>query len=160
MTDTPEPDLSPVFSFLDDDGFDIPPIPSKAHPEGKGYHVPGPDAETGLWLAALAEISRRRAAKLPVPEADVARVVMDDAEELTFNERVLGTAYTEMLADGVAWTRVQKLVAYAYIVWTFGKDAADNAARAGLLTGGKARIPASPAERRETSTTETTPPTP
>ena len=154
MADEPS-ELDDVFAFLDDDAIHLPPIPSRDHPEGKRYDVPSPPAEIGMRLTALAEIARKRRAGLNVTEGDVARLHISDEEEPEFMAQVLGPTFEEMMADGVSWTRIQRTMQYAYIYFSMGKTAADNAARAGLFTGGKAFAPAIGAQEQTTI-----PPTP
>lgn len=150
----PEP-MEDLFSFLDDDALTIPkPIKSDKHPEGKVYTIPYPDAETGLRLTALAEIGRkveaRRRGNLQeeITEAEASRLVMDDDDEREFAVQVLGSTYAELIEDGVKWPIIQRLVQYAYVYFAMGADAASNAVREGLFTGGKAFAPANRAERR------------
>lgn len=145
----PEEGLDSLWSFLDDDSIRIPvPIPSRAHPEGKLYTVPSPDAETGVRLTALADIARKQQQGVRVSERDVARLHLNDEEEREFAQQVMGTCYDEMMQDGVAWVTIQKVMNYAYIYFAMGRDVADKAAREGLFSGGKVRLPANRRERR------------
>lgn len=150
MTDEPNgTGLGDLFSFLDDDALTIPrPIPSKRHPEGKVYTIPAPDAETGMRLTALADVAAKQERGLKITEADAAKLVMNDDEEREFAVQVMGDTYHEMVADGVSWPRIQKIVQYAYIYFAMGQDVAEKAAREGILNGGKARIPTNRAARR------------
>lgn len=151
-----------LFSFLDDDALTIPhPIKSKKYPEGKVYTIPYPDADTGLRLTALAEIGRKVEARrrgdknAKVTEMEASRLVMDDDDEREFAVQVLSTTYQEMIGDGVYWPTIQKIVQYAYVYFAMGADAANNAARDGLFTGGKAFVPANRAERRAAASGKT-----
>lgn len=150
----PEP-MDDLFSFLDDDSLTIPhPIKSEKHPAGKVYAIPYPDADTGLRLTALAEIGRKVEARrrgdknAKVTAAEAARLVVSDDDEREFAQQVLSTTYAEMIDDGVLWPIIQRVVQYAYVYFAMGADAANNAARDGLFTGGKAFVPANRAERR------------
>lgn len=121
--------------WLNDDGFDTPPIRSREHPDGKVYRIPSPDAETGIRLAALAEIGRKVATKRDVDQRDLERLRLDDREERDFAQQVLGSAFDTMTADGVPWTTMQRLTRYAYVYFTIGEEAADNALRSGVFAG-------------------------
>lgn len=138
--------MSDVFDFLDDDTLRVP-LKSTKHPQGKEYAIPSPDAATGLWLQGLADISVKRHKGLTLTEKDAARLIIADGDEREFFERVLGTAYQEMLDDGVAYVRLQKVTQYAFVAFTAGKQAADEAAQKGAFAGGKVR--ANRAERRQ-----------
>jgi len=166
MTDDqpqPQPDegTDALWSFLDDDSIRIPvPIPSARYPQGKHYTVPSPDGETGLRLTALADIARKRNQGVAVSERDVARLHLDDAAEREFAQQVMGECYDEMMNDGVKWVTIQKVMNYSYIYFSMGKDVADKAAREGLFSGGKVRVPMNRAERRASglrTRTRTTP---
>jgi hypothetical protein len=155
--------LAALMEFLEDDGFDTPPLPSPNHPdkdaEGKVvYHVPSPDGETGLKLQALADLAAKQAAARKqrengeevtalITEQDVKRLQMDDGEERDFLAMVLGTAYREMLEGGVSFQRIKRLGQYAFAVFTVGEQAANEAAMAGAFSG-KAQAPANRQERR------------
>lgn len=139
----PEPDeLAELFSFLDDDAIHLPPVKTRKYPEGKSYTVESPDAETGLRLQALAEVVRRQNSGQPVSPTDVRRLNMDDAEERDFQHQVLGATMDEMLEDGISMVLLQRITNYAFLFFAMGEDVANNAAREGLLKGGKVRIPA------------------
>jgi len=157
----PEP-MDDLFSFLDDDALTIPhPIKSTKHPEGKVYSIPYPDAETGLRLTALAEIGRkveqrrRGDRNVKISAAEAGRLVMDDKDEREFAMQVLGETYQELIDDGVRWPIIQRLVQYAYVYFAMGANAAENAARDGLFTGGKAFVPANRSERRAAASGKT-----
>ena len=154
----PQPDegLDSLWSFLDDDSIRIPkPIPSRKYPEGKLYVVPSPDAETGMRLTALADIARKQRSGVPVKDSDVARLRMDDDQEREFQVQVLGSCYHEMVEDGVSHVTIQKVMQYAYIYFSMGKEMADKAARDGLYSGGKVQLPAmNRADRRAATRAE------
>lgn len=129
------PDLSAFGSFLDDDGFTTPPIPSRDHPDGRAYLVPSPDGVTGARMVALAGIAAKKNANVEVTAADLDKLNLNDQEERDFMEMVLGSAYAEMMADGVSWQRISRLGQYAFVVVTQGEQAASDAAKAGLFSG-------------------------
>lgn len=158
-----------VWDFLEDDALTLPPIKSRAHPEGKAYTIPSPDAETGLFLQQLTGYLARRAKALrDDPEAEPteadkhteARIERfleartaevdgnDEAMQLEAAGRlVLGSAVGELIADGVSWVVIQRLSRYALLHFTQGPEAAKDAALSGTISGG-AMAPANRAARR------------
>lgn len=130
-------DLSQFMDFMEDDGgFDTPLIPSRAHPEGKKYHVSSPDGETGLRLSALADLSMKQQKGVELAEADIKRLRLNDQEERDFAQQVLGVELVdEMLADGVRWVHIKRLLTYAYTYFAIGQEAAQKAAEQGLFSG-------------------------
>lgn len=135
--------LTDFLDFMEDDGFDTPPIPSAKFPapEGKIYHVPSPDAETGLRLSALADLSMKISKGIEVAESDLKRLRLDDREELEFTTQVLGAPLVdEMLADGVKWEHLKRLTMFAFTYFSVSPDAANKAAQAGMFNP-KAQAP-------------------
>lgn len=137
-------DLGQMLDFMEDeDGFKSPPMPSKAHPEGRQYRIASPDAKTGLRLNALADIMVKREMKSPVSDRDVARLRLDDDAEQEFVRSVLGAERTEdegnaldeMIADGCKWEHIKRMSQYAFTYFGVSKEAADEAAKNGLLSG-------------------------
>ena len=101
--------------FLDDDGLLLPPIKSKAHPEGKRYFVESPDFETGILLQQLSSIAQRLASGIEVDPEEAARLKFDDgAEEQGFAQIVLGPTFDEMRQDGVRWGPLRNAVQYVF----------------------------------------------
>lgn len=149
-------DLSQFLDFMEDeDGFNSPPMPSRAHPEGRQYRVASPDAKTGLRLNALADIMVKREMKAPVKESDVARLRMDDAQEDEFVRQVLGAvradgsnALDEMIEDGCKWEHIKRMSQYAFTYFGVSREAADEAVKAGLLSG-KIEAPNRAARRKK-----------
>ncbi len=149
-------DLGQFLDFMEDeDGFNSPPMPSRAHPEGRQYRVASPDAKTGLRLNALADIMVKREMKVEVKERDVARLRMDDAEEEEFVRQVLGAdrtdgsnALDEMIADGCKWEHIKRMSQYAFTYFGVSKEAADEAVKNGLLRG-KIEAPNRAARRKK-----------
>jgi len=151
-----------VWDFLEDGGLLLPPVKSKAHPEGKAYRIPSPDAETGIFLVSLTNymaqqardpdtkpderVERRIQAFLDARTAEVGDD--DDAAKLEASGRlVLGETAGELVADGVEWVIIQRLTKYAMLHFTQGPEAAKTAALSGALVGG-AMAPANRAARR------------
>lgn len=129
-------DLGDFMDFMEDDGFESPPMPSRAHPEGKVYRVPSPDAKVGLRLSALADLTLKMNRKQDVSEADIARLRLDDQEEIEFTEQVLSPELVaQMLADGVKWEHMKRLTMYAFTYFGVSKEAAENAAKNGAFSG-------------------------
>lgn len=128
-----------LFSFLEDDGLTIPGVISREHPEGRDYVIPSPDGETGARLTALGELGIKVNKGVEVKERDVRRLQMDDAEEREFMEQVLGSAFKEMMDDGVSWVRMQRINQYAFTHFAISDEAARAAALKGAFSGtGKA----------------------
>jgi hypothetical protein len=110
--------LKDLSAFLDDDALDIP-------VGGKTYRVASPDGETGLRLAALANLSVAVADESPVTDRDRDRLRLDDEQEHDFMRDVLGGTLDELFADGVSWVRIQRLGRYCFLYFTMGEEAAD-----------------------------------
>lgn len=140
-------DLTEVLAFLDE-GHEYTGVKSARHPEGKTYRVPPPSAKTGLWLTAIAELGLSAATGEELSAEDRAALSLNNDEERSFHQRVLGPAYTEMVEDGVSWAALQAISRHAFLTFSTSQDMAD----ADLMTTlGKARS-------REVSTTRPTPP--
>lgn len=130
-----------LFDFLDDDDCVVEGVKSKKYPEGKDYRIPSPDAVIGARLTALADISRKMHLNIKISEQEAAKLQLNDEEERDFQREVLGSALDELREDGVSHVRLQKIVQYAYMYFAMGPQVAANAAREGLLSGGKAFAP-------------------
>lgn len=136
-------DLGQMLDFMEDeDGFLSPKVPSRAHPEGKQYRVSSPDALTGLRLNALADIMVKREMGGSVAESDVARLRLNDADAREFVQQVLGNervdganALDEMTIDGCRWEHIQRLAQFAFAYFGISREAAEEAAKNGLLSG-------------------------
>lgn len=107
-------------SYLDDDSLDV-------EVQGRTYRIPSPDAATGIRLTAMVNLGIVYASGQPLGEAEAKQLNLDDAEERDFLEQVLGSAYGEMVADGVSWVRIQRLGRYALLHFTLGPEAAADA---------------------------------
>ena len=144
--------LRDLAAYLEDDGLEYP-LPASSFeepekfPEGKTYRVPSPSAKVGLWLTGLNDIAVRAAAGVELDDTDLAKLRLDDDEEKTLYQRVLGPVYDEMIADGVIYTALQKVGRDAYLCFAFSQDSAD-AALAGM---GEAAARATRATRRRTA---------
>lgn len=136
-------------TFLDDDALDTPPIPSRVHPEGRSYRIPSPDWRTGLALSKMVNLGLTAAAGRVLTEEDAASIDLDDSEERDFAALVLGDAAAQMAADGVSWTRVQRLAQYALLFFTLGAEAASKVVKAAAQ--GEAKAPNRATRRSSTS---------
>lgn len=123
--------------FLDDDALDIPDVPSRDYPEGNTYRIESPDAETGLWLRALANVAVKAQAGGEVTDQDVAGLVLDDEQETELYHKVLGDTMQEMVNDGVSWVRIQRIGKYAFLYFAIGEEEADEALESGALSGNR-----------------------
>ncbi|MEU5863499.1 hypothetical protein ABZ815_20180 [Nonomuraea sp. NPDC047529] len=81
---------------------------------GKTYRVPPPDADTGLLCQRLMTAG---IAAANGKEIDAAQ--LDDAGEVDLYQRVLGSVYSELRADGVSWPRLKHAGVTAFL-WIAG----------------------------------------
>lgn len=133
--------------FLDDDGIELPPIKSKAHPEGKAYFVESPDFQTGLTLQSLSSIAQRLANGIEVDPEEAKKLKFSDGEEEQgFSKMVLGDTLDEMIADGVKWGPIRNAVQYVFAYYAMSKAHARKLVQA---AGPKDQAPANRAERRK-----------
>lgn len=109
-------------AYLDDDDLVVP-------VGGNTYRIPSPDAETGLYLAGLAQLGTKAYAGGDVTEDELDSLNLDDDDERDLMQKVLGSAYDEMRADNVSWVRLQRISRYAFLYFAVSPEAADEAAR-------------------------------
>ena len=121
-----------------------PAVPSSKHPEGKDYLVPYPDAATGARWTAQADLGWRKAQGAELTPDEDALLALDDQEEQTLYQRVLGPVYDEMVADGVKWPHLVAIARDAYFVITDNTQLADSL----LAAQGEAGARANRATRR------------
>lgn len=132
-------------AYLEDDTLTIP-------IGGKEYTIPSPDALTGLRFSAIADLGIKAAQGLELTDTDRDKIQFDDKEERDFVEQVLGTeAYETMLADEVSWVRIQRVSQYAFLYFSIGEQAADQAVASGRLNG-SGKVPAPNRAQRRAST--------
>lgn len=110
---------------------------------GKVYAVPPVDAETGLrlqrlhdWMFGVAAAVKAHeddpdAGELSVPEPG--GELLSDAQEIDMYRKSLGTAYDEMLTDGVAWPQFKVAGMTAFLHHTQSPEAAEAYWNAGGL---------------------------
>jgi len=131
-------------AFLADDALEVP-------VDGKVYRIASPDAKTGLWLTALANLGEREVAGERLTPDEIAALRLDDGDEQDFIRKVLGRTVDELVADGVSWVKVQRISRYAFYYFAIGPEAADHLTASGALSG-EARAPRqSRAARRQAS---------
>jgi hypothetical protein len=121
----------------------VPGIRSVKHPEGRTYKFASPDAKTGLFLAALADLGIKASAGGDIG-AQAARLELDDDQERDLMRDVMGSTLDEMLADGVSWVRIQRLNKLLFVQFAMGEEMAAQV----LKVSGEAPAPANRAARR------------
>lgn len=114
---------------------------------GKVYEIPPVDAETGLLLQKIAGISilaQGKGHREPTDD-ELESLQLDDAGEKLHMSKVLGSAYDEMVADGVDWERMKFVLQTATI-----RALGDNAAAEQFWNSGGAVRPKvkAPADRK------------
>lgn len=87
---------------------------------GKLYKVPPISAEDGLWAQALMDLAVRAATGGDPGDA----AALDDDDERNLYQRMLGSAYDEMITDGLDWPSLQRCGTTAYLHFTAGEAAA------------------------------------
>lgn len=92
---------------------------------GKTYSIPSPPAAVGLRCQVMYSVMRRRAQGLDISEADLEMITMTDEEERGWHRTLLGPVYDELVADDVAWAKIQRVNATAFTWITQGKSAAE-----------------------------------
>lgn len=107
--------------FVDGGALKYPAITSKEHPEGKTYLVAPPDATTGVRWASIGELILF---DTPTPQ-QLERLKLDDDDERSLYEQVLGATLVEMQADGVEWPRVRQIAQDAFTYWAVNPQMAD-----------------------------------
>lgn len=98
---------------------------------GKTYVIPEVTADVGLKLAVLRDESFKAAAGEDVDETKL-RDLDDDSEQDLYNQ-CLGTAYQEMVDDGVPYGALKLAGITAYIDFAMGREAAETV----WATGGR-----------------------
>ncbi|MFG7941185.1 hypothetical protein DEH18_33440 [Streptomyces sp. NHF165] len=93
---------------------------------GRTYTVPAPDAETGLRVQRLVSAAGRAAGG-----GDVDADLVADAEERDLYADVLGSAYAELVADGVSWPALKHCAITAMVWIAQDRDAAERYWNAG-----------------------------
>lgn len=104
---------------------------------GTDYIVYDVDAETGLWAQTVWEVG---VDAFQGEEVDGAQ--LDDGDERTVYERVLGETLDQMLKDGVGWADVKRVGLTALIWIAVDEDTAARFWEAGATLPGEADSPA------------------
>lgn len=86
---------------------------------GKVYTVPPVSAKTGLALQRMLGLGVSAANGETVDPAEMAKINLDDDGERDLYATCLGTAYDEMLEDGVPWPRLRHAGITAFM-WAAG----------------------------------------
>lgn len=98
---------------------------------GKIYKIPSVDAETGLWLQSVTQITAKRMSVADgeeppeLSDREISSLELDDDEETDFMQRMLGPALQEMRDDGVPWEKIKLVGQTATIRAMSGDDAAE-----------------------------------
>jgi hypothetical protein len=132
-------------AFFEDGALDYPGVPSKKHPDGKTYKVPSPDGKTGLWLNDLADSGMSAAVGRELTDGEKAKLNLNDEDdERDFFRTVLGctktcgapdegtgkpvpcgSAFDQMLDDGVEWMLIQRISKDAFLCFGMNQEYAD-----------------------------------
>lgn len=124
--------------FLDDDALKLK-LTSPKFPDGKEYAIASPDAETGLWLTGLAnlggKVARAQKNGTTVPEEDLQALQFDGAKEKDLMQIILGDTLTEMVEDGIAWVKIQRINQYAFAYFAMSPAAAAKGVESGAFLG-------------------------
>ncbi len=102
----------------------------------RAYTVPSPDAETGLRLTGMANIAVRVKSGAVVTAEELASIRVDDDDERQFVAVVLGPALDAMIADRIPWTVISRAAQYAFVYFSLGRQAAEQALERGVFKGG------------------------
>lgn len=100
-------------------------VVSKTHPDGRTYVVPEPDAKTGLWLSSMGDSAVQSGSGIAISKEAMARLKLDDDQERSLYQIVLGPAYDEMLADEVPWPKLKGIATDAFLYHAVSQELAD-----------------------------------
>lgn len=92
---------------------------------GKVYRVPPPSAAVGLQLQALQALALLARTGAPMRASDRARLALDDDDELDLVVKSLGSAYQDLVDDGVPYPYLVHAGVTAYLYWTVGPEKAE-----------------------------------
>lgn len=108
--------------YLSDDTFVVSGVPSEKYPapDGQRYAIPSPSARDGLLLKKIFNSSNGAAgdksAKAVAISPELAEYCKDaDGNPIDFDEKLLGAALPQMIADGVSSTRLDMISEIVYI---------------------------------------------
>lgn len=97
-------------------GFDLPVL-------GRTYYIPPPNARDGMWLQAIVDTGESLLVSQSVSSAN--RTILNDDKERTAYQMALGSAYDEMLDEGVAWPVLKHAGMTAVLYWTRSPETAE-----------------------------------
>lgn len=92
---------------------------------GKKYRIPAASIETGIYCQGIVKLGTAARMGAELSPAEISSLKLDDDQERTFNQRLLGTAYEEMLADQVAWEKLCHAAKTAFAWITRDRAAAE-----------------------------------
>ncbi|MFD9444943.1 hypothetical protein [Streptomyces sp. NPDC060001] len=92
-------------------------------PDGtvREFRIPSPSAEVGLRVQQLMEQGARMADSGTPMDAEI----LDDEAEMDLFKSALGSAYDEVMASGLDWSRVRHIAMTAVMWITVGLDMAE-----------------------------------
>ena len=115
---------------------------------GRVYAIPSPDGETGLWVQRVIALGEKTARGQQVSDDQAASLELDDDEERSLHERLLGPVLDDMIEDGCSWEQI-KLAGNTAMVWTgFGLEAAERFWNSGGLPEAQAPEAKKPQDRK------------
>lgn len=94
---------------------------------GKVYRVPPVDAQTGLKLKRIQLLGQAAANGAELSEEQLAELQMDDEEQRSLYQKLLGPVYDEMLEDGVSWPHLERAGNTAIAFFVGGREMAEKA---------------------------------
>lgn len=133
--------------FFLDGALVYPGVPSEKHPDGKTYTVKCVDARTGVWLESLVDVGAKRAVGADLSLKDVQSLVLDDDQELSLYQRLLGPVYQELIDDNVSKAMRDYIHQDVLVAFSLGIEAADNVLAKALANRGNP--PAAPEAAQE-----------
>ena len=86
---------------------------------GKTYVIQSPDATTGLWCQRILEVAAKVKDGKDVDDKTAQTLQLDDDEERTLYERLMGDTYQEMLEDNIPWEYLKHAGTTA-LLWAAG----------------------------------------
>jgi len=91
----------------------------------KTYVIASPDARTGMWCQKMIVTATTAAAGGDITEADIESLELDDEQEQTLYQRLLGETLTQMQDDGVPWEWIKHAGMTAFLWVASNRDAAE-----------------------------------
>lgn len=117
----------------------------------RDYVIPEPSAELGLWCQGVAQLYGQVDAASTADEIEAAVKALNDLPDLenglTLGQKLMGSAYEAMMADGVTHPTISYCAGTVYAWIVGGENAAERFWRRGGQ--GEAEGPANRATRRQ-----------